>query len=110
MLRFSLYIFNFEPHRVRNQRARLLRRVLSILLWTVAVLVLMDPTVGFVFRAPAGTGGTTTMQRYFDYGRSIEGKLRRYMGSSADQDNEIMRAGWLNECEVATFSRPGKVM
>jgi hypothetical protein len=50
------------------------------------------------------------MQRYFDYGRSIEGKLRRYMGSSADQDNEIMRAGWLSDCDVPTVSLPGKLM
>ena len=70
----------------------------------------MDAAVGFVFRAPAAPGRATTMQRYFDYGRSIEGKLRRYVGSSPDQDAEIMSAGWLNDCDVPTMARPGKLM
>ena len=109
MLPYSLYISNFKPRRIRNPQARLLRRVLSILLWTIGVLILMDATVGFVFRAPAAPG-RATMQRYFDYGRSIEGKLRRNVGSSPDQDAEIMRAGWLNDCDVPTFSRPGKLI
>jgi hypothetical protein len=105
---FSSSISNFKPRRRRITQGRLLGRALSILLWTTGALILMDAAVGFVL--PAAPGPTATMQRYFDYGRSIEGKLRRYVGSSPDQDAEIMRAGWLNECEVATFSRPGKVM
>jgi len=110
MLLSSLSISNFKSRRIRDPQARLLRRVLSIVLWTIGVLTLIDAAIGFAFRAPADPERATSLQLYFDYGRSIEGKLRRYVGASPDQDAKIVRAGWLNDCDVPTFLRPGKLM
>lgn len=110
MLPFSSSISNSKPRRIRNPQARLLRRVLSVLLWTIGALGLIDAAIGFAFRAPAEPERATGLQRYFDYGRSIEGKLRRYVGSSPDQDAIIVRAGWLNDCDVPSLARPGKLV
>ncbi|MBV8405219.1 MAG: hypothetical protein JO203_13600 [Gammaproteobacteria bacterium] len=51
------------------------------------------------------------MQRYFDYGRSIEGKLRRMVGRTPAQDAAIVATGWLSEeCDVDTRESPGKLV
>lgn len=87
------------------------QRIIIILLWTVGSLILIDTIVGFIFRYPS-TPQTepSTLQRYFDYGRSIEGKLRHYIGSSPEQDAAIMKAGWLKKgCDVATITPPNKL-
>src|ERR1019366_8367151 len=110
MLPFSSSISNSKPRRIRNPQARLLRRVLSVLLWTIGALGPIDAAIGFAFRAPAEPERATGLQRYFDYGRSIEGKLRRYVGSSPDQDAIIVRAGWLNDCDFPSLARPGKLV
>lgn len=94
---------------MRNSEARLLRHFLSILLWTIGALILIDAVVGLAFRAPADPARATSLQRYFENGRSIEGKLRRYVGSSPDQDALIVTAGWLSDCDAPTLARPGKL-
>jgi hypothetical protein len=88
---------------------RLLLRVMSILIWTVGSLIVLDATIGVVFRAPADPAHATNLERYFDYGRSIEGKLRRLVGSSPNQDAPIVKAGWLDGCDVPTLPQPGKI-
>jgi hypothetical protein len=110
MLPSSLSTSSSKARRIGDAKACLLRRVLSIALWTIGALILIDAAVGFAFHAPADPERATTLQRYFDYGRSIEGKLRRYVGPSLDQDAKIVRAGWLEDCDVPTIARPGKVI
>ena len=70
----------------------------------------MDAAVGFAFRPPSDPRrAPSSLQRYFDYGRSIEGKLRREVGSTPEQDAAIVKAGWLNDCDIATSTPPGKL-
>jgi hypothetical protein len=79
-------------------------------LWTIGALVLMDVAVDFAFRLPPDPRSEpSALQRYFDYGRSIEGKLRREVGSTPDQDAAIVSAGWLSDCDIATANPPGKL-
>jgi hypothetical protein len=75
-------------------------RVGVVVLWTIAVLILFDAVAGIVFRPPADPRmPMSSMQLYFDYGRSIEGKLRREVGASSAQDTLIVGAGWIaNVC------------
>jgi hypothetical protein len=77
-------------------------------LWTIGTLIVIDAAIGFAFRMQAEPARATSLQNYFDYGRSIEGKLRRYVGSSPDQDAMIVRAGWLSDCDFPTLARPKK--
>jgi hypothetical protein len=79
-------------------------------LWTIGALILLDAAVGFAFRPPLDPQrAPSSLQRYFDYGRSIEGKLRREIGSTPEQDAAIVKAGWLDECDIATSTSPGKL-
>jgi len=110
MLPFSLSISSFKPYRAGNPQARLLRRVLVTIAWTVGALIFLDIAIGILFGMPTDSPRVTALYRYFEYGRSIEGKLRRALGSSAEQDAMIMRAGWLNDCEIPTVAVPGKLM
>jgi hypothetical protein len=109
---FSSFTSSSEPARFRVKVAtRLRRHVLSVLLWTIGALILIDAAVGFAFRLPADPQRVpSSLQNYFDYGRSIEGKLRREVGSVPEQDAAIVRAGWIaNECDIATTTPPGKL-
>ena len=80
-------------------------------MWTIGALILFDAVVGLAFRQPSDPRQTSSsLQTYFDYGRSIEGKLRRLVGSTPEQDAPIVEAGWLaSDCDIATPPPPGKL-
>src|SRR5271170_2018568 len=110
----NLSISNSEASRFgwRYGRGRLRRRILLTLCWTLGALVVIDIAVGFAFRLPADPRAErSALQSYFDYGRSIEGKLRRMVGSKSGRENPIVTAGWLDhECDLATDIAPGKLI
>jgi hypothetical protein len=93
-----------EPARPDRQygHARLRRRVLIVLLWTIAGLVVIDVAVGLAFRLPADARSEgSSLQNYFNYGRSIEGKLRYLVGRTPEEDAPIVKSGWLlQDCYV----------
>ena len=113
MLRSSSSTFSSELVRSKrlNDFTQLKRYVLGIVLWTIGALVLFDAVVGLAFRQPSDPRqASSSLQTYFDYGRSIEGKLRRLVGSTPEQDALIVEAGWLaNDCDIATPPPPGKL-
>jgi hypothetical protein len=79
-------------------------KILKVLLWTFIALTVIDVLAGRVFRLPADVRQVPSpLQAYFNFGRSIEGKLRSEVGASVDQDSPVVRAGWLSkECDVST--------
>jgi len=113
MLRSSLSTFSSEHGRSKRIRlhGQLRRRILEIVLWTIGALILIDVGVGFAFRPPSDPLRLpSSLQAYFDYGRSIEGKLRREVGSTPENDAAIVKAGWIaNECAIATPTSLGKL-
>ena len=113
MLRSSSSTFSSELVRSKrlNDFTQLKRYVLGIVLWTIGALVLFDAVVGLAFRQPSDPRqASSSLQTYFDYGRSIEGKLRRLVGSTPEQDAPIVEAGWLaHDCDIATPPPPGKL-
>ena len=90
--------------------ARFHRRVLITLLWTIAGLFVIDVAIGLIFRMPTDARKEgSSLQNYFNYGRSIEGKLRHLVGKTADEDAPIVQAGWLShECDVERRFPAGK--
>ncbi len=66
-----------------------LRTAVFVLAW----LALADIAVGWAF-AP-GRSRLPELQRYFEYGRSVEGKLRQMV--SGARDARIIEAGWIDE-------------
>jgi hypothetical protein len=84
----------------RRGRARLRHRTLAVLGSTLLALVGMDLAVGIVARPPSDPSREpNALARYFGYGESIEGKLRRQLGTTLDKDAPILKAGWIpQEC------------
>jgi hypothetical protein len=81
----------------------------AIALWTLAILVVVDAIAGIVFRPPRDPRQMSSLQLYFDYGRSIEGKLRNEVGASSAQDALVVAAGWIPEkCSDASPTSPDR--
>jgi hypothetical protein len=76
--------------------AMLSRQSLRITLYVVLWLALADLVIGRAF-APAG-GRVNELQRYFEYGRSVEGKLAQMV--SGVRDGRIVEAGWIDEAAL----------
>jgi hypothetical protein len=67
-------------------------------LWIALYLVLLDVGVNVLFAYPTDPRdiNPTRLEQYFEYGRSVEGKLAR-MTRGADADSApILTAGWLD--------------
>jgi len=95
--------------RSRSPRSQSRLRVGAIVLWTVAVLAVVDLAIGLVFRPLHDPLRMSSLQLYFDYGRSIEGKLRDEVGAASAQDAVIIDAGWIAEnCNRASPTSPDK--
>jgi hypothetical protein len=69
------------------------RRSLRITLYVVIWMALADLAIGLAF-AP-GRSRIPELQRYFEYGRSVEGKLSQML--SGARDGRIVQAGWIDE-------------
>lgn len=66
-------------------------------LWTVSWLVLMDVALNLLFPFPRNPDQMpSSFQRYFDYGRSIVGKLERMVPQNAEDSPSILEAGWID--------------
>ena len=92
-----------------------LRSALRIALATLAWLVVLDVVVGYVTRMPADPRAQpSALQRYFDYGRSVEGKLRMRVGRTPETSTPVIGTGWLEPAEPPAqpkqASAPGKVL
>ena len=72
-------------------------RQLAVLLWTLASLVVIDFALGAISRMPADPRiEPSSLQRFFNYGRSIEGKLRASIKPDDKQSGPIVVAGWID--------------
>lgn len=95
-----------------ERRRRRWRAVLATSGWTLLVLILLDLAVQLVFPMPASPRQEPrSLARYFDYGRSIEGKLAYIVQPSDAASSPIVAAGWIDaECgKVAAPPPPGKL-
>jgi hypothetical protein len=80
-----------------------LKQILSspsarVLLWVLVWLALFDFGVNLTFGSAAGS--KTSLGRYFEYGRSVEGKLERAMAADPKTEGQILSAGWLSQEEL----------
>src|ERR1041385_2381362 len=70
--------------------------------WTALFLAAIDVVVNIAFAYPADPRNTSpsSMQLYFEYGRSAEGKLRRMIHESDDKTAPIALVGWLDPASL----------
>lgn len=92
-------------------RRRRLSAIASTCIWTLLFLTLLDVGVQCAFPMPIDPRTQpSTLARYFDYGRSIQGKLARMIGSTDAKSNPIVLVGWIeNDCKPTVPPPLGKV-
>jgi hypothetical protein len=74
------------------------RPILKTVAATVCALVVLDVAVNVLLPMPADPRQQpSALQRYFDYGRSIEGKLRYLVRETDEASAPIVRSGWFDE-------------
>lgn len=78
------------------------RTCAQVALGFVSTLAVLDVAINSLFPYPSDPLNTSpsSMSLYFDYGRSIEGKVRRQMGPTNDTSAPIAQAGWLNAQKI----------
>jgi hypothetical protein len=107
----SIFSFNRRQHLRRLGRTQYRVNACLVSLWILVALILIDAVVGRAFRLPTDPRqAPSSLQAYFNYGRSIAGKLRYEVGANAEQDSPIIGAGWLaHECDVSTIPARDKL-
>lgn len=78
------------------------------LLWALLWLIVIDAAAGYAFAFPADVKNTNPgrLQLFFDYGRSMEGRLRRMTRTDPEQSAPITLAGWYSPLKAV--ERPAK--
>lgn len=78
--------------------APIIRDSLKITGGFLGFLLLFEIIVNLLFPYPQDPQNTNpgTLPLYFDYGKSIEGKVRRQLGTSNENSAPIAQAGWFN--------------
>lgn len=95
-----------QPHAAPPGPRRIARPLLAVA-WTIAALTVLDFAVGKQFRMPANPKvQPSSLQAYFDYGRSAAGKLRAMVKPSDEQSAPIVVAGWIDRECVRTARAP----
>ena len=70
---------------------------MRVFLFSVAFLVVYDVVAGRLFAFPGPSDGPpNALQVYFDYGRSVEGKIRRMVPPPPEQAERVANAGFIN--------------
>ncbi len=69
-----------------------MKRAISTLLWTLAALIVIDMAVALMLAGPA----PISLQRFFDYGRSVPGKLAQWEARPKMRGN-LYEVAWLPE-------------
>jgi hypothetical protein len=73
--------------------------ILVTLGWTGLFLAMLDVSVNFLFAYPQDPLVTNPpkLPLYFEYGRSIEGKLDRMIGDTDETSAPLTQAGWIDD-------------
>lgn len=71
--------------------------ILSITLWCLAWLALLDIAVNAVFGTDQPLDEAPALARYFEYGRSIEGKLERQVAADPNRGGQMISTAWIEE-------------
>ena len=89
----SSYTLSSEP-----RTGIAIRKAVVTGLWILLFLVVFDVLINFLFPYPSNPRVTSPRQleSYFEYGRSVEGKLSRMVGPTEESSSPLAVAGWLD--------------
>ena len=71
----------------------------KIILWSIAAIILIDVTINYTIDSPTNNIKPSKLSQYFNYGRSIEGKLFRKVGDDNKTADSLAKAGWFKALE-----------
>lgn len=80
------------------RKSKQIRKAFVTGLWIVFFLFVFDVSINFLFPYPSDPRVTSPGQLnlYFEYGRSVEGKLARMIGATDELTAPLAEAGWLD--------------
>lgn len=81
-----------------------MKKTLAVLGLTLALLIVMDGLVALALNVFERQGRLNTLVRYFDYGRSVPGKLRNWEDHPEDRDN-LYDFAWRSQSFDASVAR-----
>lgn len=86
-----------SPNQPKLNQSGRIRNVLATSFCFLSSLVAFDVAINFLFPYPSDPLNVSpgALNLYFDYGRSLEGKINRQIGPTTDTSALIARAGWL---------------
>jgi hypothetical protein len=98
----NLFTFSSEP-----VRAGVVNRILVSTFWVFAWLAVIDVCIDVVFAYPSDPKNTTpgALRLYFDYGRSVEGKLIRETRRDREKTAPITLTGWYDPLVIGEPAR-----
>ena len=76
------------------------------MLWILGYLIVFDASINIFFRYPKDPRNISPpkLAQFFEYGRSIEGKLARMTRKTDEESAPILAWGWILEPEIRYFS------
>jgi hypothetical protein len=79
-------------------KSQQIRKAFVTGLWIVFFLFVFDISINFLFPYPSDPRVTSPgqLKLYFEYGRSVEGKLARMIGPTDELSGPVAQAGWLD--------------
>lgn len=85
------------------------RSGLTTLCFALLCLIVLDFAIGHLVGTPYGRDAAkaTPLTRYFDYGRSIEGKVRAMAGTDGSDPHPLAQTGWVG-LPTGQPERPGQ--
>lgn len=83
------------------------RQSAVIVAWSLAWLFVIDAAVNFAFGARAASAQPSALSRYFEYGRSVEGKLERMVAADPKAGGQLIGTGWIDPAILG--SKPAQV-
>ncbi|MBR8836306.1 MAG: hypothetical protein DSM106950_20365 [Stigonema ocellatum SAG 48.90 = DSM 106950] len=71
---------------------------IAIGLWIIFFLLVIDVAVNFLFPYPSDPriSSHNQLSVYFNYGRSLEGKLSQMVGATDESSSALTQAGWID--------------
>ena len=75
----------------------------AVATWTLLWIAAIDLGVNLAFAPDASLSQPSALSRYFEYGRSVEGKLARMVAADPKRGGQMVSAGWANPEILATL-------
>lgn len=83
-----------------------IKKIYLATFWILGYLIAFDISINILFRYPKDPRNISPpkLARFFEYGRSIEGKLARMTRETNEESAPILAWGWILEPEIRYFS------